>query len=243
MAKFEYKFPELGEGLHEGEIIKMHIKVGDKVTDDDIIMEVQNDKAVVEVPCPVNGTVTEVFAKDGQVCHVGEVVAIIDAEGEIPEQDDAPAGDQGEQEKDAAQGGADTSGSSAAASSSDSAKEGGNNSVPAVPAKDVLATPSVRKFAREQGVDIAQVNGTGNNGKVTKEDVESFKNGGGSSAAASSEAPAQEEKNPQHQQRLQVINTLKKSAYHSKVSVKRSLTQWLNRLTLHLTLQSWTKWT
>lgn len=94
MAKFEYKFPELGEGLHEGEIIKMHIKVGDKVTDDDIIMEVQNDKAVVEVPCPVNGTVTEVFAKDGQVCHVGEVVAIIDAEGELPEQDDAPAGEQ-----------------------------------------------------------------------------------------------------------------------------------------------------
>lgn len=94
MAKFEYKFPELGEGLHEGEIIKMHIKVGDKVTDDDIIMEVQNDKAVVEVPCPVNGTVTEVFAKDGQICHVGEVVAIIDAEGELPEQDDAPASEQ-----------------------------------------------------------------------------------------------------------------------------------------------------
>ncbi|PQP81791.1 dienelactone hydrolase [Paenibacillus sp. PCH8] len=195
MAKFEYKFPELGEGLHEGEIIKMHIKVGDKVTDDDIIMEVQNDKAVVEVPCPVNGTITEVFAKDGQVCHVGEVVAIIDAEGELPEQDDAPAGDQGEQEKDAAQGGADTSGSSSAASSSDAAKEGGNNSVPAVSAQDVLATPSVRKFAREQGVDITQVNGTGNNGKVTKEDVESFKNGGGQSAAAtSSEASAQEEK-------------------------------------------------
>ncbi|MBB6021511.1 pyruvate dehydrogenase E2 component (dihydrolipoamide acetyltransferase) [Paenibacillus sp. JGP012] len=194
MAKFEYKFPELGEGLHEGEIIKMHIKVGDKVTDDDIIMEVQNDKAVVEVPCPVNGTVTEVFAKDGQICHVGEVVAVIDAEGELPEQDDAPAGDQGAQEKDAAQGGADTSGSSAAASSSNAAQEGGSNSVPAVPAKDVLATPSVRKFAREQGVDIAQVNGTGNNGKVTKEDVESFKNGGGSSAAVSSEAPAQEEK-------------------------------------------------
>lgn len=85
MAKFEYRFPELGEGLHEGEIIKMHIKPGDKVTDDDIIMEVQNDKAVVEVPCPVNGTVQEVFAKDGQVCRVGEVVAIIDAEGDIPD--------------------------------------------------------------------------------------------------------------------------------------------------------------
>ena len=86
MAKFEYRFPELGEGLHEGEIIKMHIKAGDKVTDDDIIMEVQNDKAVVEVPCPVNGTVLEVLTKDGQVCRVGEVVAIIAAEGDVPEQ-------------------------------------------------------------------------------------------------------------------------------------------------------------
>ncbi|KAF4326145.1 hypothetical protein G195_000032 [Phytophthora kernoviae 00238/432] len=93
------------------------------------------------------------------VVREGSDVTII-TYGELPEQDDAPADDQ---EKDAAQGGADTSGSSAAASSSDAAKEGGNNSVPAVPAKDVLATPSVRKFAREQGVDIAQVNGTGNN--------------------------------------------------------------------------------
>ncbi|CAH1190891.1 dihydrolipoamide acetyltransferase family protein [Paenibacillus sp. JJ-223] len=185
MAKFEYKFPELGEGLHEGEIIKMHIKPGDKVTDDDIIMEVQNDKAVVEVPCPVNGTVTEVFAKDGQVCHVGEVVAIIDAEGDIPDQGD-DAGDQAEQEKDAAQGGADTNASSPAQAS--------NNVAPAAPAKDVLATPSVRKFAREQGVDIAQVNGTGNNGKVTKEDVEAFKNGGGQAAASSAAPAAQEEK-------------------------------------------------
>lgn len=71
MAKFEYRFPELGEGLHEGEIIKMHIKPGDKVTDEDIIMEVQNDKAVVEVPCPVNGTVQEVFGTDGAVFRVG----------------------------------------------------------------------------------------------------------------------------------------------------------------------------
>lgn len=192
MAKFEYKFPELGEGLHEGEIIKMHIKVGDKVTDEDIVMEVQNDKAVVEVPCPVNGTVTEVFAKDGDVFHVGQVVAVIDAEGELPEQDDAPA-DQAAQEKDAAQGGAETSNSAAASSPSD-AKEGGQGATPAAPSKEVLATPSVRKFAREQGVDIAQVTGTGSNGKVTREDVEAFKNGGGQAAAPAASGKAEESK-------------------------------------------------
>lgn len=192
MAKFEYKFPELGEGLHEGEIIKMHIKPGDKVTDDDIIMEVQNDKAVVEVPCPVNGTIQEVFAKDGDIFNVGQVVAIIDAEGELPEQEDAPAGEQTEQEQDSAKGGADTTTSPAASSPSD-AKEGGQGATPAAPNKDVLATPSVRKFAREQGVDIAQVNGSGNNGKVTKEDVEAFKNGGGQTSAPAAQASAKTE--------------------------------------------------
>ncbi|NMO95938.1 dihydrolipoamide acetyltransferase family protein [Paenibacillus lemnae] len=233
MAKFEYRFPELGEGLHEGEIIKMHIKPGDKVTDDDIIMEVQNDKAVVEVPCPVNGTVQEVFTKDGQVCRVGEVVAVIDAEGEIPEQEEQ-ANEQTEQEVDSAKGGVDTQSSPASDAPAD-AKEGeaGEASTPSAPNKDVLATPSVRKFAREQGVDLSQVQGSGNNGKVTREDVESFKNGGGAAApkaeeqaaetqaavpAASSAAPvsdarAEEERVPFKGIRKAISNAMVKSAY------------------------------
>lgn len=230
MAKFEYRFPELGEGLHEGEIIKMHIKPGDKVTDDDIIMEVQNDKAVVEVPCPVNGTVQEVFAKDGQVCRVGEVVAIIDAEGDIPEQE-APAEEQSAQEADAAKGSADTTSSPAQDAPAD-AKQGGNGeaATPAAPNREVLATPSVRKFAREQGVDIAQVQGSGNNGKVTREDVEAFKNGGGQAAAPAQEAVsetkaapaaasaavdtrAEEERVPFKGIRKAISNAMVKSAY------------------------------
>ncbi|ASA21881.1 dihydrolipoamide acetyltransferase family protein [Paenibacillus donghaensis] len=197
MAKFEYRFPELGEGLHEGEIIKMHIKAGDKVTDDDIVMEVQNDKAVVEVPCPVNGTVLEVFTKDGQVCRVGEVVAIIDAEGDVPEQE-APAGDHGSQEADAAKGSADTTSSPAATSPADAKEGGAAPSADAVPApdRDVLATPGVRKFARDNSVDISKVTGSGKNGKITQEDVEAFLNGGGSAAPAApaAEAPKSEAK-------------------------------------------------
>ncbi|WP_410510991.1 dihydrolipoamide acetyltransferase family protein [Paenibacillus sp. BR2-3] len=197
MAKFEYRFPELGEGLHEGEIIKMHIKAGDKVTDDDIVMEVQNDKAVVEVPCPVNGTVLEVFTKDGQVCRVGEVVAIIDAEGDVPEQE-GHAEAHGSQEADAAKGSADTTSSPAATSPAD-AKEGGAAAAAVVPApdRDVLATPSVRKFAREQNVDISKVNGSGKSGKITREDVEAFLSGGSAPAAApaaATEAPKAEAK-------------------------------------------------
>ncbi|KWX70055.1 2-oxo acid dehydrogenase subunit E2 [Paenibacillus jilunlii] len=173
-ANFEYKFPELGEGLHEGEIIKMHIKAGDNITDDDIIMEVQNDKAVVEVPSPVNGTVLEVFAKDGQVCRVGEVVAIIAAEGDVPQQEGGHA------EAPAAQTAAPAAAAAAAAPAA----------APA-PNRDVLATPSVRKFARDQSVDISKVNGTGKNGKITHEDVEAFLKGGAAAApAAAASAPA-----------------------------------------------------
>ncbi|GIP56110.1 dihydrolipoamide acetyltransferase family protein [Paenibacillus vini] len=228
MAKFEYRFPELGEGLHEGEIIKMHIKAGDKVTDEDIVMEVQNDKAVVEVPCPVNGTVLEVFGTDGAVFRVGQVVAVIDAEGDVPEQE--PAHEEANaQEADAAKGGADTKDSPAASSPAE-AKEGGANgaAAPAAPNREVLATPSVRKFAREQGVDIAQVSGTGNAGKITREDVEAFKNGGAAAApaAASSKdeaakAPAasaasvsaEEERVPFKGIRKAISNAMVKSAY------------------------------
>ncbi|UVI27658.1 dihydrolipoamide acetyltransferase family protein [Paenibacillus spongiae] len=178
MAKFEYKFPELGEGLHEGEIVKMLIKPGDSVTDDDIIMEVQNDKAIVEVPCPVNGKVLEVFAKDGQVCHVGDLVAIIEAEGDLPEQETTVASE----EKAAAQGGAEIQGGAPeakapeSAPSSDAAKAEGN---------PVLATPSVRKYGREKGVDLSGVKGTGKNGRITRDDIDGFAAGGGAAAAVS----------------------------------------------------------
>jgi len=177
MAKFEYRFPELGEGLHEGEIVKMHIKPGDAVNDESIIMEVQNDKAIVEVPCPVEGKVVEVFAKDGQVMHVGEVVAIIDVEGELPEgatvaADGAPAAE-----------------APAAAPSAPAAQA----AAPAPQASGalVLATPSVRKYAREKGVDISAVTGSGKNGKVTREDIDAFVSGGTAPApAAAPEAAA-----------------------------------------------------
>jgi len=167
VAKFEYRFPELGEGLHEGEIVKVLIAPGQAVTDDDIIMEVQNDKAVVEVPCPVNGKVVEVLMKDGDVKKVGEVVAIIEAEGDIPEGFGAPAEEAKEEAPTAA---APTAPAAAAAT-------------PTAESAVVLATPSVRKFAREQGVDIAQVSGTGKNGRVTREDIAGF-NGAAPAAAA-----------------------------------------------------------
>ena len=93
VATFEYRFPELGEGLQRAKSSHWHIKPGDSVQEDDIIMEVQNDKAVVEVPSPVTGKVLEIKVEEGTVATVGQVVAVFDAEGEVPVQD-APAAEE-----------------------------------------------------------------------------------------------------------------------------------------------------
>lgn len=181
MATFEYRFPELGEGLHEGEIVSWHIKPGDTVEEDDIIMEVQNDKAVVEVPSPVTGKVLEVKVKEGDVATVGEVVATFDVEGEVPTQD-VPEQD----------GGAEQAPAPAAA---EEAKVEAPQAAPAAQApaeqaaiadnRNVLATPAVRKYAREKNVLLANVQGTGKNGRITREDVDTYLSGGGAAPAAS----------------------------------------------------------
>ncbi|MFD0678706.1 MULTISPECIES: dihydrolipoamide acetyltransferase family protein [unclassified Paenibacillus] len=203
MAVFEYKFPELGEGIHEGEIVKWLVKPGDVVNDETIIMEVQNDKSTVEVPSPVAGKIVDIKVGEGTVCTIGDLIATIEVEGEMPQQashghsesaPSAPAAPAAEPEAECAVGGAiaanvansqlDTPLASAAPAAAPTA---------GASAGKALATPSVRKLAREKGLNIAQVTPSGPNGRVTKEDVLAFAAGGGVPAAApaaASEAPA-----------------------------------------------------
>jgi pyruvate dehydrogenase E2 component (dihydrolipoamide acetyltransferase) len=198
VAVFEYKFPELGEGIHEGEIVKLLIKAGDAVTDESILMEVQNDKAVVEVPSPVEGKIIEVKVKEGQVCHVGELVAMIEVEGDVPASVDHGQPQPAEQAPAsiptpaAPVAGAETGAAAPAAKTA--APENGAGDKTAAPAvgagKEVLATPSVRKLAREEGVPLAEVTPTGPHGRVTREDVLGFKAGGGAAASDKAAAPA-----------------------------------------------------
>jgi len=186
LATFEYRFPELGEGLHEGEIVAWHIKPGDTVQEDDIIMEVQNDKAVVEVPSPVTGKVLEVKVSEGTVATVGDVVATFAVEGELPPQAEPAHGGAAEavaSEPAKAEAPATATPAPAAAPAAAEA--------PAAALADnsaVLATPAVRKYAREKNVLLANVQGSGKNGKITKEDVDTFLAGGGKAPAAA--APA-----------------------------------------------------
>ncbi|HZG87203.1 dihydrolipoamide acetyltransferase family protein [Paenibacillus sp.] len=204
MAMFEYRMPELGEGLHEGEIVKWHVKPGDSIKEDDILMEVQNDKAVVEVPSPVTGVVKEVKVAEGTVAVVGDVLAVIDAEGELPVS--AHGGGHGHAEAPAAPSApaaapapvpSNPIAPAAAPAAAEAVKPGtvpdGGTRGNVVEPGAVLATPSVRKLAREKGVDLGQVKATGKHGRITKEDVLNFVPG---AAPAQAAAPAAAEGAP-----------------------------------------------
>ncbi|WP_440895173.1 dihydrolipoyllysine-residue acetyltransferase [Amphibacillus sp. Q70] len=155
---FAFKLPDIGEGIHEGEIVKWFVKADDEIKEDDVLCEIQNDKAVVEIPSPVEGTVKEVHFSEGDVATVGETIISIYAEGyESEEEESAPAQEEKTAEK--------------------TTEKAENESVDEDTNKRVIAMPSVRKFARDHDVKIANVKGTGKNGRVLKEDVEDFING------------------------------------------------------------------
>ncbi|MEK6968480.1 MAG: biotin/lipoyl-containing protein, partial [Nanoarchaeota archaeon] len=83
---FEFKFPDVGEGITEGTIVKWKVKEGDNVESDQILAEVETDKAVVEIPSPRKGTVLKLYHKEGDTIYVGEVLAVIGEKGEkVPE--------------------------------------------------------------------------------------------------------------------------------------------------------------
>ncbi|BFT74860.1 MULTISPECIES: dihydrolipoamide acetyltransferase family protein [Paenibacillus] len=192
MALFEYKFPELGEGIHEGEIVKMLVKAGDTVTDETILMEVQNDKAVVEVPCPVEGKVVSVAVKDGQICTIGELVMTIEVTGEMPAESMHHSSS-----NNAASAAAAAPAATAVAVAEAPAAAPAVAAAPPAPAapsaggREVLATPSVRKLAREKGITLAEVTPTGKHGRVTREDVLGFTGAGNAAAPAAAPAAAE----------------------------------------------------
>ena len=166
---FQFKLPDIGEGIAEGEIVKIDVKVGDTIAEDDILFEVQNDKSVEEIPSPVSGTITAVLVSEGTVARVGDVIVEIAAEGVAPvAAPSAPAA---------------PAASPSAPTASPAAAPAQPTGVPAAsnPGKLVLAMPSVRQYAREKGVDITAVVPTGKGGRVTREDIDNF---GGAPVAA-----------------------------------------------------------
>lgn len=160
----EFRLPDIGEGVAEGEIVSWKVKEGDSVREDDPLVEVMTDKATVEIPSPAAGTILEIRAKEGEVVAVGTVLVVIgEAEEAAPAAVEAAAAEEAPPEPAVA--------AAPAAVSRD--RDGA-----AVPRGRVLATPAVRKMAREMQIDLQKVRGTGPRGRVTKDDLRQFTEAG-----------------------------------------------------------------
>ena len=165
MATFEFKLPDLGEGVVEGEIVKWLVKEGDALAEDQGVVELMTDKATVLVPSPKKGKVLKLFGEEGQMAKVHQVLVTLEVDGAGASAEPA-AGSKPSAPTPARQN--DRAPTVAVAAMSD---------------QKVLATPVTRRMAREHGLNLAAIPGSGPQGRVTKADVErAMQNGNGATA-------------------------------------------------------------
>jgi len=196
----EVKIPEISENVESGTIIRVLVEVGDMIDVDDILVEFETEKALVDIPSTVKGKITELLAKEGDEMSVGDVIARVDtesrsddkdtAESEAPAEDSPKKESEEKQEPPAAPPQAETSGKAAAEAGEgekdadqaapepadapqppDTQKKGEDRPADRGPAP---ATPSVRRFARELGVDINDVAASGPGDRITEDDVKAY---------------------------------------------------------------------
>ena len=176
---FEFELPDVGEGIAEGEIIEWHVSAGDRVEEDQLMADVETDKAVVDLPAPVTGTVLELHAGEGEMVPVGTVVATIEVEGEVEEAVEEENGEALEPTDDAGEP-ADAAGD---ATDGSTPADDGEAVEAATGDGRVFAPPNVRRLARELGVDITAVDGSGPGGRITEGDVRTTAESGGADDA------------------------------------------------------------
>jgi pyruvate dehydrogenase E2 component (dihydrolipoamide acetyltransferase) len=172
---YEFKFPDIGEGLTEGEIVRWLVKEGDEVKEGQPLVEVETDKALAEIPSPRTGVILKILAKEKEIVKVGQVIVVFGEKGEalaVPPPRPKSVGVVGELEE--------------------APEEAPSIITKAEPVKTPLisehaiATPAVRALAKELGVDINKVQGTGPESRVLEKDIRQF--------AESKEKPAEPEK-------------------------------------------------
>ena len=157
---YEFKLPDLGEGLTEGEVARWLVSEGDDIAEDDPLVEIQTDKTTVEIPSPAAGKVARILVGEGEVVPVGTVLVVIGEDGAVAETATARGQAPGPVRE-----------------------KPGRIETPPDPARTVAgrarATPLVRRIAQELGVDVDALSGTGPQGRVTEEDVRAAATSGG----------------------------------------------------------------
>jgi pyruvate dehydrogenase E2 component (dihydrolipoamide acetyltransferase) len=171
---YDFKFADIGEGIHEGKILKWNFKVGDKVKEGETLVIVETDKVNAELPSPVDGVIEKLGAEEGATIHVGQTVVLINDGSSTPVKKEEPKKEEAKKEP-ISEGKAAPGVIGQIEVSEDVMASSSEGSAPKVEEKTtgkVLATPVARQLAKDLGVDIAKVNGTGEHGRVMKEDIE-----------------------------------------------------------------------
>jgi len=163
----EVKVPTLPESVADATVVTWHKRVGDAVERDENLVDLETDKVVLEVPAPVSGVIAKIVSDDGATVTSGEILAVLN-EGEAAS---APAAEPATASESTAE--------PAAAASAEAS--GGETST--------KLSPSVRRLIDENNLDVSKITGTGNHGRITKADVQSFLDSGGGKSAASAAAP------------------------------------------------------
>ena len=200
MSDYRFDLPDVGEGLSEGEIVHWHVGAGDAVKADQVIVDVQTDKAVVEIPAPVSGTVKSLGGQVGAMLPVGAMLAVIetDAAPPPPAREDAAAAP-----------------APAPAGSPPPAAEKTR--------KRTLASPATRRLAVELGVDLARVPGTGERGRVTRADVERAAQGATESPPAAPEPFAPPPAAPEGADRVEPLRGLRRQIARTMTAAWREI--------------------
>jgi pyruvate/2-oxoglutarate dehydrogenase complex dihydrolipoamide acyltransferase (E2) component len=175
MSAYEFRLPDVGEGLSEGEIVRWHVAVGDRVKAHQVVVDVETDKAIVEIPSPVAGTVTRLGGEPGDVLPIGSVLITLATD---------------EPSRTAAGKGSPAPLHRAPLAPGPAAKPEASRSPP----RRALASPAVRKLALELGVELASLRGSGSRGQITREDVEAAARAALPAAAPSLAPPSGEDR-------------------------------------------------
>ncbi len=221
----DVKLPELGEGVTEGELIKWLVAPGDQVKADQTVAEIMTDKATVEVPSPFAGTVKELKFKKGEIIKVENVILILSgATGSVAASPTVSA----PQSSQNGASGVSTTQKSVPAMPMTMSATASHGVFPPVADSRVLATPATRRLAREMGVDINGMTGSGLAGRVTRDDVTNAKgsstvaHGAGATSAGSPTMnfpkPAFTSTNAQAEERVDFMGIRKKIAQNLQMS-------------------------
>ena len=168
----EVKLPELGENVAGGDLLKVLVKAGDQINKEQALLEIETDKAAIEVPSPIAGLVKQVHVQPGQKIKVGQLIFTVEESGAA-----APAQPQASAPTPAPAAQPTPTPQAAPAAAPLPSIPAGSTEAPFIPSTtgralaDVPASPSVRRLAREIGVDITEVHGSGDNGRITMDDV------------------------------------------------------------------------